>query len=919
MGVKSLWTLLEPCGRRVDVTTLRGKTVAIDASGWIFRFLKAMRDDKGDILPHAHTIGFLRRICKLLYLHIKPVFIFDGSTPALKKRTVAERRRRREQQDARVKKTAEKLLLNRLKQHAVRAVERAKSGVGSNGEQEAKEPAIKGSHGNERHVDNVSKGKAVIEDTNKGSEVSGETDEDEDEDEGGFEVDVDDGVDPEVLSTLPPSMQLEIMLQVREKAMTAARGGFEERSGKPEEFSKYQLQQYLNSTGLRRQLDSIRGIAQQNSDIARPVAAEEDKHYVLYKEEEQSMKQKDSPVQVGERVGKPEKSKSNEALHISFCVEEDEIVSDDMEWEDVDEEPNIEGNTKPTHRSKYWSLSHGFQKGRSLGNWGKKDAVKENKDQIEDVDEERMLQEAIEESLRDSNVAAKVQELPCVDGMDNSAQPTAVDEPTISEDEVGEKSLPCVAGASAKIQYSQKNSKACDPKREESEQAPAIQVLTRAAGDCKETRKNNISLTEGAIQSSKDAIGLVEPASLKRLPNEEPLGKHIINAPEVSCERLNTETISLTNERDKMVEIRTDAGISEEVLNEQMEKDKPNEQLNKDDGIKKPIEGAEEEQNVMRDSYRKLINETEIPMVDMEKLLSEEASLRADRRAATGQSDSPTDQMFTECQELLQMFGIPYLVAPTEAEAQCAWLDANNLVDAVVTDDNDAFLFGAKKVYRHIFEESKYVEEYRMEDIERELGLSRDSLIYLGLLLGSDYTPGIAGVGVVNAVEIVSSFPGYDGLIEFEKWVNGIDEDIVALVKEKCATSAMNETTEEFKQKHKAVRNSWLLPEDFPSKEVVQAYQNPLLDKSKSKFTFISPDFKAVSLLCSKKFGWDEKSIDDLLSPVKKSLEEREKQQTLDSFVTFREKFAKVRSKRLAKAVDGIKKKAKLRPAANDN
>ncbi len=47
-----------------------------------------------------------------------------------------------------------------------------------------------------------------------------------------------------------------------------------------------------------------------------------------------------------------------------------------------------------------------------------------------------------------------------------------------------------------------------------------------------------------------------------------------------------------------------------------------------------------------------------------------------------------------------QMFGLPYIIAPQEAEAQCAWLDYNGLVDGVVTDDNDVFLFGALRVYR---------------------------------------------------------------------------------------------------------------------------------------------------------------------------------------------------------------------------
>ena len=53
-------------------------------------------------------------------------------------------------------------------------------------------------------------------------------------------------------------------------------------------------------------------------------------------------------------------------------------------------------------------------------------------------------------------------------------------------------------------------------------------------------------------------------------------------------------------------------------------------------------------------------------------------------------------------QELLQLFGLPYIIAPREAEAQCAWLDSEGLVDGVVTDDNDAFLFGARRVYRHV-------------------------------------------------------------------------------------------------------------------------------------------------------------------------------------------------------------------------
>lgn len=74
--------------------------------------------------------------------------------------------------------------------------------------------------------------------------------------------------------------------------------------------------------------------------------------------------------------------------------------------------------------------------------------------------------------------------------------------------------------------------------------------------------------------------------------------------------------------------------------------------------------------------------------------------LQKEHRKQAGISDTPTSGMYGECQELLQMFGLPYIIAPVEAEAQCAWLDNNGLVDGVVTDDNDVFLFGGQHVYR---------------------------------------------------------------------------------------------------------------------------------------------------------------------------------------------------------------------------
>ena len=92
MGVKSLWELLSPVGRPVMLETVEGKTMAIDSSIWIYQFQATMRDKEGRGLVNAHVLGFLRRITKLMFYGIKPVFVFDGGAPALKRSTLVRRR-----------------------------------------------------------------------------------------------------------------------------------------------------------------------------------------------------------------------------------------------------------------------------------------------------------------------------------------------------------------------------------------------------------------------------------------------------------------------------------------------------------------------------------------------------------------------------------------------------------------------------------------------------------------------------------------------------------------------------------------------------------------------------------------------------------------------------------------------------------
>eukprot|EP00004_Rigifila_ramosa_P008293 TRINITY_DN1950_c0_g1_i15.p1 TRINITY_DN1950_c0_g1~~TRINITY_DN1950_c0_g1_i15.p1 ORF type:complete len:291 (+),score=74.55 TRINITY_DN1950_c0_g1_i15:1597-2469(+) len=120
---------------------------------------------------------------------------------------------------------------------------------------------------------------------------------------------------------------------------------------------------------------------------------------------------------------------------------------------------------------------------------------------------------------------------------------------------------------------------------------------------------------------------------------------------------------------------------------------------------------------------------------------------------------SVTDEMVHDAKEILRLFGIPFIDALAEAEAQCAELELIGLVDGVVTDDSDIWLFGGQKVFKHLFDQKKYVEHFSAEHIKTEKNLSRETMICLALLLGSDYTEGVSGVGPVTAKQIVEVLP----------------------------------------------------------------------------------------------------------------------------------------------------------------
>ena len=106
-----------------------------------------------------------------------------------------------------------------------------------------------------------------------------------------------------------------------------------------------------------------------------------------------------------------------------------------------------------------------------------------------------------------------------------------------------------------------------------------------------------------------------------------------------------------------------------------------------------------------------------------------------------------SEDVILDIVEILRVFGIPYVFAPGEAEAQCAFLEMMGLVDGVISNDSDVFAFGGKSLYRNFFVDNRYVEAYLSDDLETEVGLNRDRIILYAMLEGCDYSE-VCSVGI---------------------------------------------------------------------------------------------------------------------------------------------------------------------------
>ncbi|EMD35071.1 hypothetical protein CERSUDRAFT_96986 [Gelatoporia subvermispora B] len=237
-------------------------------------------------------------------------------------------------------------------------------------------------------------------------------------------------------------------------------------------------------------------------------------------------------------------------------------------------------------------------------------------------------------------------------------------------------------------------------------------------------------------------------------------------------------------------------------------------------------------------------------------------------------------------QEIIHAFGFEWRKAPGEAEAELAYLNRIGVIDAVLSDDVDTFLFGAAVVVRNPSvtlsgnrghslknaagrDDGNHVAIYKSSTLAKHenVRLTQGGMILFGILCGGDYhQAGLMGCGATTAHALAKCGFG-DSLLEA---VHALPRELLS--------EFLEGWREEIRQELKTNSKGHLgrkmpslakkIPEDFPNIDVLLSYTNPITSESRGKTLkdfdidwVKEPDLGRVAGLCEMYFEWGVKPI----------------------------------------------------------
>ena len=159
-----------------------------------------------------------------------------------------------------------------------------------------------------------------------------------------------------------------------------------------------------------------------------------------------------------------------------------------------------------------------------------------------------------------------------------------------------------------------------------------------------------------------------------------------------------------------------------------------------------------------------------------------------DARKFAQQTTSMRDGMVKESKKLLECFGIPYIDAQSEGEATAAHLTNTGQAYASASQDYDSILCGAKRLVRNFTNSGRrkipnsntYIdvvpEVIQTQKVLDALGLTREELIDIGILIGTDFNPnGFERIGPKTAIKMIKKHSRLEDVPQIQEQLQRID------------------------------------------------------------------------------------------------------------------------------------------------
>ncbi|KAJ7158651.1 hypothetical protein C8R46DRAFT_1109789 [Mycena filopes] len=939
MGVKSLWKLLAPVGRPVMLETMEGQIMAIDSSIWIYQFQATMRDNDGKALSNAHVLGFLRRIAKLLFYGIRPVFVFDGAAPALKRNTLNERRKKKSGAATSHVKLAEKLLAAQLRREALKHAKGAPYAA-----KRLTGPVVLDD--NTVYLEDIDPSMPKTPARNPTATPSPIKPKFHDHDPYHLpDVDLEAAVAKATRTAVPDprlatedelretEVQYEIVGDLRLKSRQTSYARLQNMlkfAPTPLDFSKQQIQNLRQRNTLTQQLlMTTDSMGKANLTIPVRVASERNREYVLIDQDPKVVPEDDSDEDMEEvpipTAGVPDADlqEYQRSMHLAAIANRHVPKKPTASRKaaplfDLDDVPDIPPMIDDEDDGE---LALAIQESIDQANEARQATARPRRpvmvnavassSKLVDTTPHRPSESVSRFSFHDDDGFVQGNRLELALSIANAGPVRTPTKPAARpfSSMFGEPVLlqtttpsPAPPRAAAPSPLPRPTNKPVPPSPLS---RPIVQLApptTRPEPELNEVVRDEADSIFGApvlLQSSTPRPSTPLPSSDDEMKEVLPTFEPTISNP-VPDRGMNNAAVVLAdavNDDDPFVagEVATEPTqvVVDRAFVEPLQNSPPSTPQNDvvddepiSDWTSSPVaedwDAAQEmDPDAEEGEFARFMSQVKGKDLDdvRQEIDDEIKVLHAQKKAAMRDSEDINQQMISQIMTMLGLFGIPYITAPMEAEAQCAELVHLGLVNGVITDDSDVFLFGSQRVFKNMFNQSKTV---------RELGLDRDTLIRLAYLLGSDYVEGLPGVGPVVAMELLDEFPGEDGLHKFKDWWT----------------------------KKKKFKDLYLQPE-WPNPIVRDAYYHPTVDESDEPFKWGLPDLDAL-----REFLYVELSC--LLLPVIQKIRKRgqngalNKQGNLDGFFDItgsgtiaprkRQAYA---SKRLQQVVSDFRKKRK--------